>query len=238
MFDLNDSIVNWRSRLADDESCAAADLNELESHLREQVDALRQSGLSDEEAFWVATRRLGDPESLSVEFAKVKGGRVWAKRLLWMMGGILISILASSLAGAAWWGTLFVGSQLGISGTVLGAAAAVARTLAWFISAGIVCAVGYFVATSSARMPNRLRASLPVLSGALLLVVFAATAIRIVSPTVTLRAMDAAAYGEAALIGGYAQLAWSFAFPALIVATILVLWRKQARASRASADTL
>jgi uncharacterized membrane protein len=234
MFDLNDSIANWRSRLAHDESCTAADLSELESHLREQVDALRGSGLSEEEAFWVAGRRLGDAASLSVEFAKVNEGRVWANRLLWMMGGILISILASSLAGAAWWGTLFAGSHLGMSGTVLGTAAAVARTLAWFISVGIVCAVVYFAAARSPRMPNSFRVSLPVLSGAVLLLVFGATAIRIVSPAVTLRAMDTAAYAKAALIGGYAQLAWSFAFPALVVATILVLWRKQARAPHAS----
>ena len=84
MFDLNESITGWRTRLANDENYAAADLDELESHLREEVDRLRESGLSGEEAFWVASRRLGNAESLSAEFAKVNGGRVWANRLLWL----------------------------------------------------------------------------------------------------------------------------------------------------------
>ena len=55
----------------------AVDVEELEDHLRNQVDALSAAGLTDDEAFLVAVKRLGDLDSLSSEFAREYSERLW-----------------------------------------------------------------------------------------------------------------------------------------------------------------
>src|SRR5262249_3358 len=47
------------------------DLKELESHVRDSMSQLESKGLSSEESFLVATHRVGNPEKLEPEFAKV-----------------------------------------------------------------------------------------------------------------------------------------------------------------------
>ncbi len=44
-----------------------SDVDELESHLREQIEQLQVSGLSDDEAFLVAHRRLGNTAVLECD---------------------------------------------------------------------------------------------------------------------------------------------------------------------------
>ena len=48
-------------------------LDELESHLREETQDFMRSGLSEEAAFETARRKIGRPEVLKTEFAKVTG---------------------------------------------------------------------------------------------------------------------------------------------------------------------
>ena len=83
MFDLNEKINLWRINLAQSQTFARSDIDELESHLREEIENLTALNLSDEEAFLVATHRLGRPDSLSEEFAKVNASVLWRKRLFW-----------------------------------------------------------------------------------------------------------------------------------------------------------
>jgi len=93
MFELNEAIRSWREGLRRQPNFRGSDLDELEDHLREEIDGLRTSGLSDEEAFLVATRRMGNPEDLNSEFAIAdpKGRREF--RLSWMILGALTLIL-------------------------------------------------------------------------------------------------------------------------------------------------
>lgn len=97
MFDLNEAIAAWRRALEAGEACTAADLAELESHLREQTAQLRAAGLSQEEAFAVACRRLGHPAALCEEFVKDDPAARWRSRLLWMLVGALAFTLYGSL---------------------------------------------------------------------------------------------------------------------------------------------
>lgn len=64
-------------------------LDELECHLREDVEREMQSGLSGEEAFQSAAKRIGLPNSLKREFAKVAPRK-----------GALLGILKGILAGS------------------------------------------------------------------------------------------------------------------------------------------
>ena len=71
MFNVDQQIQQWRRDLSNAEVCRDSDLDELESHLRDEIENLEDRGLSTEEAFIVASRRLGNRGSLTREFAKV-----------------------------------------------------------------------------------------------------------------------------------------------------------------------
>jgi hypothetical protein len=49
----------------------------LEDHLREQIAVLGESGLTDDEAFLVAVKRMGKLDALSREFAREHSDRLW-----------------------------------------------------------------------------------------------------------------------------------------------------------------
>ncbi len=75
-FDLNEAIRLWQQNLATSPALSADNLEELASHLRASVQSLQADGLSDEEAFLAATRRLGEPAALEQEYAKVNQYRI------------------------------------------------------------------------------------------------------------------------------------------------------------------
>jgi len=81
MFDMNEQIKKWRCDLAQKKTLEKSDIDELENHLREEIERLTESELTEEEAFMVAAHRLGHSDSLSEEFAKVNTSILWRKRL-------------------------------------------------------------------------------------------------------------------------------------------------------------
>lgn len=74
---LEEQIAQWRGYLLRRQAIHSVDVAELEDHLREQVAALRESGLDTEEAFLVAVKRLGAQDELSREFAREHSDRLW-----------------------------------------------------------------------------------------------------------------------------------------------------------------
>jgi hypothetical protein len=52
-------------------------MEELEDHLREQIESLRKPGLTDEEAFLVAVKKMGALDALSHKFAREHSDRLW-----------------------------------------------------------------------------------------------------------------------------------------------------------------
>ena len=73
MFDLEERVRAWTDGLRSRGAFRSEDVVELESHLRDEIDALTKIGLSAEEAFLVAEHRVGGPEALAAEYAKVHG---------------------------------------------------------------------------------------------------------------------------------------------------------------------
>ncbi|MFZ2149034.1 MAG: hypothetical protein WAV28_17630 [Sedimentisphaerales bacterium] len=100
MFDLNEQINKWRSNLAQSQTLGSSDIEELESHLREEIENLTDLKLSDEEAFLIATYRLGSTESLAEEYEKINRGVKFRHRLFWIATGVLGYFLATYLADA------------------------------------------------------------------------------------------------------------------------------------------
>jgi hypothetical protein len=74
---LEERIGEWREYFRKRRVVRSVDVEELEDHLRSQVEALREAGLDEDEAFLVAVKRLGDLDSVSREFAHEYSERLW-----------------------------------------------------------------------------------------------------------------------------------------------------------------
>ena len=74
---LEEQIEQWRSYLRRRQAIHQVDVEELEDHLRGQVDELTEHGLSPDEAFLVAVKRMGALDSISNEFAREHSERLW-----------------------------------------------------------------------------------------------------------------------------------------------------------------
>ncbi len=74
---LDEHIGEWRTYFSRRQAVHAADVEELEDHLRSQVEALSNAGLDQDEAFLVAIKRLGGLDSVSREFANEYSERLW-----------------------------------------------------------------------------------------------------------------------------------------------------------------
>ena len=74
MFNLDTSIAAWRRTLEHNPVLVGDDLDELEQHLRDQIEALKAEGLTDKKAFEQALERLGDYGSAEQEYGKVYWG--------------------------------------------------------------------------------------------------------------------------------------------------------------------
>jgi hypothetical protein len=70
VFDLNRQIDLWKRAFAARRTCSTDELEELESHLREEIEVMIAAGLSPEKAFAQGISRLGDPVAVCCEFAK------------------------------------------------------------------------------------------------------------------------------------------------------------------------
>ena len=70
MFNLDDAISEWRRQLTGGGIDSPDVLDELESHLRDDIEERRHSGTSEAQAFQDAIRDVGQPGLLKNEFAK------------------------------------------------------------------------------------------------------------------------------------------------------------------------
>lgn len=88
--DVDKAIAEYRRRVQAEAKLAESDLDEIEEHLRELTDNLRNGGMPATEAVTEATRRLGDPRQLAREHARVRSpfgaplsaGRAWSAAVL------------------------------------------------------------------------------------------------------------------------------------------------------------
>lgn len=77
MDELDTEIARWRAFVERDHAVDAPAVEELEDHLRGQISDLVVAGLSEDEAFLVAVKRMGKLDELSQEFALEHSGRLW-----------------------------------------------------------------------------------------------------------------------------------------------------------------
>lgn len=82
-FDLSQHVAHWRESLLAGEAMDPDRVRELESHLQEAMEELRGKGLSEEAAFALAARRLGDSRALAAQFELLGTGTTGQRRAIW-----------------------------------------------------------------------------------------------------------------------------------------------------------
>ena len=82
MESVDTQIAEWRAYVENAPGVNGRDVDELEDHLRHQIAELNAAGLTADEGFLIAVKRLGDVDSLSREYAREHSGRLWKQLLL------------------------------------------------------------------------------------------------------------------------------------------------------------
>lgn len=100
MFNLDEAIFEWRRKMSEDGIKAVPLLDELESHVREDVEHQVRSGLAAEQAFHSAVSQVGQPGMLREEFSKIgEAGGVFCrmKYFLLTLAGLQTPTLATNM---------------------------------------------------------------------------------------------------------------------------------------------
>jgi hypothetical protein len=98
MFDLEQSIAEWRRQMIDAGIKSPVPLDELESHLREELDRRIRSGEGTGRAFEKAVAQFGKFQALKAEFDKIEQReRKYMKRGLIIGAGIVGVLVGMAL---------------------------------------------------------------------------------------------------------------------------------------------
>ena len=91
MFNLEQSIADWRQQMLSAGIGTPVPLEELEIHLREEIERQMKPGFNGQQAFEISVRQIGQPRPLKDEFKKME--RMSMKQIL--------KIVTAFLAGVA-----------------------------------------------------------------------------------------------------------------------------------------
>ena len=225
MFELNEEIAKWCAMLAGSGKLDKSDIDELEEHLREEIDRLTALKLPEDEAFIVARHRLGGTEALSDEFAKVNRAAIFRRRCFWAGVGLLCYELAMHAGSIASNAGVLLASLLGVRGYLLSAAEVIAQGI--FFS--VVILVLYLIAGTKdikggwfSRAAGTVRGKV-VLFGSVFVVIVAMFASRIFIQIATARLLSVSEFGELALLQQYKGIVWIVFVPLILLGIIIGL---------------
>jgi hypothetical protein len=81
-FNLQQSIDDYIRQISNQGGITSSDAKELSTHLYDETEDLQKHGLSEEEGFFIACKRLGNKELLTQEYSKVNTSvntnKIWA----------------------------------------------------------------------------------------------------------------------------------------------------------------
>ena len=102
MFDLEQASTEWRERMKAAGIQAPVPLEELEIHLREEIEQRVKAGLKEQEAFHAAVWEIGQGAELKTEFLKAGGfsgwfGGDWTTRTQQILGALWMALGGWSL---------------------------------------------------------------------------------------------------------------------------------------------
>ncbi|MHC4856173.1 MAG: hypothetical protein ACYS72_07190, partial [Planctomycetota bacterium] len=212
MFELEKAIQNWRSGLLQSQNVLESDADELENHVRDEVDSLILAGLSAEEAFMVSSHRIGDNEAVGQEFAKVNPGMAWRRRAFWMFFGILVSILVGGIATLCSQGSAALLVWLNVSAYGSGIASIL-------IHIGVFMALLFAVIFGLSLFAKSVKSKFSMSMALVFCIIsiFAITALE-----VNIFGMET--FGQLVLASRYGIVTWNILWPIILVALLFVLW--------------
>jgi hypothetical protein len=231
MFNLNEQIGKWRENLAQSHMLGTADIDELESHLREEIQSLKQLKLSDEEALLISAHRLGNTSNLSNEYAKINRGRILRQKTSWMIIGVLIYMMVIYCTRGICEGCVQFAIKRGMSSYGgLGLIGLAARILA----STMIIFLGYFVYRLAIRIPE-IRRRVNLLSGRssfliILLVCLVAVfcyGAAFWTPSPVFQNMNIQAHAGVAL--SYTEILWSVLSPVILAMVLITLHTRNPR---------
>jgi cation transport ATPase len=101
MFNPDQAISEWRRQMLTAGIKTPAPLEELEIHLRDEIERQTKSGLSEAEAFKAAVQKIGPAQVVQNEFKKVEAReeeRKWKEGQIW--SGAILGLLQLIVIGA------------------------------------------------------------------------------------------------------------------------------------------
>ena len=102
MFNLEQSIAEWRRQMLAAGIKTPVPLEELESHLHDEIERQMKSGLSTQAAFEISIRQIGQPKELNGEFKNSE--RTFMKRpLIILVGSFAVLFGAAFILPALAW---------------------------------------------------------------------------------------------------------------------------------------
>ena len=103
MFDFKQSISEWRKQMLAAGIKSPVPLDELEIHLREEIERQIKSRLNEQKAFEISVQQIGQPKMLKGEFNKSE--RTFMKRTLMILVGIFGVLFGTAfiLPALAWY---------------------------------------------------------------------------------------------------------------------------------------
>jgi hypothetical protein len=111
MFNLEQAVAEWRQQMLAAGIKTPVPLEELENHLREEIERQVKSGLNEQAAFEISILQIGQPKLLDGEFEKSE--RTFMKRTLI----ILVGIFAVLFGPAVFLPALALHNHQGMSGS-------------------------------------------------------------------------------------------------------------------------
>ncbi len=101
MFNLDTAITEWRRQMLEAGIKTPVPLEELEIHLREEIERQLKSGLSEQEIFDSAVQKIGSAHTIQYEFEKVEKAaedRQWKEGQIWL--GAILGLLQLIVIGS------------------------------------------------------------------------------------------------------------------------------------------
>ncbi|MFW5831850.1 MAG: permease prefix domain 1-containing protein [Prolixibacteraceae bacterium] len=93
-FNLENEVDAWADKLKTKPNLTESDVEEMKSHLYDSVDALRDKGLNEKEAFVLARFRLGDSHELDEAYKEANQPVIQMRRSLLILAGVLVYFMA------------------------------------------------------------------------------------------------------------------------------------------------
>lgn len=114
-FNLEENINIWRSELSHKSNMTKDNIDELESHLHDEIDKLLPIGLSIEESLLIAKSRIGNTKELTTEYGKVNKEIYLRNKIIPYLKGILLFIAFTALTNLISNISLLIANRTGVN---------------------------------------------------------------------------------------------------------------------------